>query len=162
VKLVPKRYLKAASRTAAPAHARKRDRPSRSLIARSDELSLIFKMLGNPQRLSILLFLAAQERKVSDIESTLKIRQPTLSQQLGELREAGLIIRRRVAKSVIYALTPTFGDLAVRLERALQGPSRMQSASVNARPGARKSLPAAMFAIVRAPTVASSDRNEPT
>jgi DNA-binding transcriptional ArsR family regulator len=69
-------------------------------------------MLSNSHRLKIIVYLQSAERTVSEIESTLKIRQPTLSQQLGELREAGLIVGRRVAKSAIYVLTTRGGRAA--------------------------------------------------
>lgn len=41
---------------------------------------------------------------MSEIEEKLGIHQPTLSQQLGALREAGVIEGRRDAKAVIYTL----------------------------------------------------------
>lgn len=52
---------------------------------------------------TIIVYLDTKERSVSDIEASLKIRQPTLSQQLGELRDAGLIVGRRVSKSAVFA-----------------------------------------------------------
>ncbi len=77
----------------------------RATLRQAEELSAIFKMLSNTNRLEIIVYLQSTERSVSDIAATLKIRQPTLSQQLRELRDAGLIISRRVSKSAIYALT---------------------------------------------------------
>ena len=41
---------------------------------------------------------------MSEIEEKLGIRQPTLSQQLAALRDAGVIEGRREAKAVIYHL----------------------------------------------------------
>lgn len=134
----------------------------RSVMARAEALSVIFKMLGNPNRLRIIFFLHAQERTVSETERVLKIRQPTLSQQLGELRAAGLILRRRVAKSAIYALTPKGGDLAVRLTQALQGLGSAPVISASSTPVVRKSLPAAMFATVRPLANAAAAPREPT
>src|SRR5258708_19195878 len=74
------------------------------LRARAEEISAILKLLGNPQRLLIACLLCEGEYAVSEIEEKLGIRQPTLSQQLGALREAGVIEGRRAAKAVIYHL----------------------------------------------------------
>ena len=82
-------------------------------LRRADELAETFKMLGNANRLKIVVFLAQGERSVGELETALQIHQPTLSQQLGELREAGLIRGRRVAKAAFYALTETQGHRAL-------------------------------------------------
>lgn len=74
------------------------------LYSRAAEISDILKLLGNPQRLQIVLLLHEGEHAVSEIEERLGIRQPTLSQQIGALREAGVIEGRREAKAVIYRL----------------------------------------------------------
>lgn len=86
---------------------------SAKALRRSEELADTFKMLGNANRLKIVVYLDEQERSVGDIEAALEIHQPTLSQQLGELRDAGLIVGRKVAKTVIYALTPKLGRRAL-------------------------------------------------
>ena len=87
--------------------------PSSRALRRADELAETFKMLGNANRLKIVVFLAERERSVSEIEAALQIHQPTLSQQLGELRDAGLIRGRRVAKAALYALTEIGGYRAL-------------------------------------------------
>ncbi len=84
-----------------------------SALRRATELAESFKMLGNVNRLKIVVFLDECERSVSEIEAALSIRQPTLSQQLGELRGAGLIKGRKAAKSVIYSLTEGRGRRAL-------------------------------------------------
>ena len=98
---------RSAPRPKRPVHVATRATPSGAADAlrRAHELAGTFKMLGNANRLRIILFLAEQRRSVSEIEAMLKIHQPTLSQQLGVLRDAGLIAGRKAAKSVIYALT---------------------------------------------------------
>ncbi|GJD42266.1 hypothetical protein AFCDBAGC_0101 [Methylobacterium cerastii] len=63
------------------------------------------KVVANPNRLRILFFLAKGEHAVSQIEHELGIRQPTLSQQLGALREAEVVSTRRDHKVVYYRLT---------------------------------------------------------
>lgn len=62
------------------------------------------KKLANPNRLMIVCALVDGERSVRDLEDTLGIRQPGLSQQIAELREAGFIVGRKQSKSVFYRL----------------------------------------------------------
>lgn len=64
----------------------------------------LLRLMSNPNRLAILQRLCAGEVSVSEMELDLRIRQPTLSQQLAELRKAGLVRDRREAKSVFYRL----------------------------------------------------------
>ncbi len=64
----------------------------------------LLKAMAHPMRLAILCRLIDGEVSVSGFESELGLRQPSLSQQLGLLREAGLVAARREAKTVIYAL----------------------------------------------------------
>jgi ArsR family transcriptional regulator len=88
--------------------------PSAKVMHRSEELAETFKILGNVNRLRILVYLDGDERSVSEIEAALNIHQPTLSQQIGELREAGLLMGRRVAKSVIYSISEPRGRRALQ------------------------------------------------
>ena len=64
----------------------------------------ILKSLANPHRLMIVCTLVEGERAVSELERELDIRQPSLSQHLASLREAGLVVGRREAKAVFYRL----------------------------------------------------------
>jgi len=78
--------------------ARKSARICRSV----GEESELLKSIANPNRLSIVCMLLEGERSVTELETALAIRQPTLSQQLCALREAGVVACRREAKHVIY------------------------------------------------------------
>lgn len=71
---------------------------------RVGEASEFLKKLSNPQRLLLACSLVGGERSVRELEETLGIRQPGLSQQLAELREAGLIAARKEGKTVHYRL----------------------------------------------------------
>lgn len=62
------------------------------------------RALAHPMRLRILCRLLEGELPVHGFEAELGLRQPSLSQQLGQLREAGLVVARREAKSVFYRL----------------------------------------------------------
>ncbi|MGX4643699.1 metalloregulator ArsR/SmtB family transcription factor [Massilia sp. SYSU DXS3249] len=64
----------------------------------------MLKVLGNPDRLLLLCQLAQGEYCVSELETLLRIQQPTLSQQLGVLREEGLVSTRREGKQIFYKL----------------------------------------------------------
>ncbi|PSH65226.1 ArsR/SmtB family transcription factor [Phyllobacterium sophorae] len=66
------------------------------------DASELLKLIANPNRLSIVCYLMEQECSVTSLEEDLGIRQPTLSQQLTELREAGMIKGRREGKTVVY------------------------------------------------------------
>ena len=68
------------------------------------EASSFLKKLSNPDRLLVACALVAGERSVRELEDGLGIRQPGLSQQLAELREAGLIVGRKQGKQVFYRL----------------------------------------------------------
>lgn len=71
---------------------------------KSGAMAEFIKKLGNPNRLMIVCALAEGEKSVGELETQLGIRQPALSQQLAELREAGLIIGKRQVKQVYYSL----------------------------------------------------------
>ena len=60
----------------------------------------------------IVCCLVDGERSVSEIEGTVGLAQPRLSQQLAILREAGIIVGRRNAKAIIYRIVD---DRAERL-----------------------------------------------
>lgn len=74
------------------------------MVASAEEASEFLKKLAHPARLMIACALVDGERSVRDLEDTLGIRQPGLSQQLAELREAGLVSSRKVSKSAYYRL----------------------------------------------------------
>jgi len=64
----------------------------------------LLKVLGNPDRLLLLCQLTQGEFCVSELETLLQIQQPTLSQQLGVLREDGLVSTRREGKQIFYKI----------------------------------------------------------
>jgi len=60
------------------------------------------KVLANEDRLLLLCQLSQGEICVGDLEQALGIRQPTLSQQLGVLRNEGVVSTRREGKNIFY------------------------------------------------------------
>ena len=64
----------------------------------------LLKVLGNPDRLLLLCQLSQGPLCVSELETTVGIGQPTLSQQLGVLREEALVSTRREGKQIFYSI----------------------------------------------------------
>lgn len=77
------------------------------LMEQAEAVSALLKCLAHPQRLMIACLLAGQPCAVSEIEARLGIHQPSLSQHLGALREAGVISGTRHARTVTYRLGDT-------------------------------------------------------
>jgi ArsR family transcriptional regulator len=61
------------------------------------------KVLANEDRLLLLCQLSQGELCVGDLQERLDITQPTLSQQLGVLRNEGVVATRREGKNVFYS-----------------------------------------------------------
>lgn len=62
------------------------------------------KVLANEDRLMLLCQLSHGEMCVSELEDTVGVRQPTLSQQLGVLRAEGVVSTRRQGKNIYYSV----------------------------------------------------------
>ena len=71
---------------------------------RADEAAFLLRILANPDRLLLLCQLVAGECCVGDLEERTGIHQPTLSQQLGVLRNEELVQTRRDGKRIYYTL----------------------------------------------------------
>ena len=66
-----------------------------------------FKALGHPVRLGIAMRLAAEpETCACDFADVFGGSQPTISQHLRVLRDAGLVRTRRQGTQICYSLTP--------------------------------------------------------
>lgn len=75
-----------------------------AMQAAAAQACALLKLLANQDRLLLMCQLSQGERCVRDLETQLGIRQPTLSQQLGVLRENGLVTTRREGKSIFYSI----------------------------------------------------------
>ena len=74
---------------------------------KQNETALIFKALGHPARLAIIEFLLKKQSCVcGDIVSELPLAQPTISQHLRELKNAGIIQGTIEGNSICYCLNP--------------------------------------------------------
>ena len=81
---------------------------------KAGEVAGLLRTLAHPARLMIVCTLAEGEYSVGQLEQELGIHQPSLSQQLTVLRDAGIVETRREAKQIFYRLTEA------RAERLIQ------------------------------------------
>ena len=65
-----------------------------------------FEIIAEPNRRAILTLLVSSERSVGEIESRLRMSQPTVSKHLRVLREAGFVDATVDAQRRLYRLKP--------------------------------------------------------
>jgi DNA-binding transcriptional ArsR family regulator len=88
------------------------------LRAAAGEAVGALKVLANEDRLLLLCQLAHREMCVGELEESLGIRQPTLSQQLAVLRNEGVVATRRDGKNIHYRIAdPALLDILAVLYR---------------------------------------------
>ena len=75
-----------------------------------------FKTLGHPARIRILELLTERDHSVGELQPEVGLEASHLSQQLGVLRRAGVVVTRKQGNSVIYSLAST--DIAELLALA--------------------------------------------
>lgn len=68
------------------------------------QASQLLKALSHPDRLLLLCQLSQGEYCVSELEELVGLGQPSLSQQLGVLRQEGLVDTRRAGKQIYYRI----------------------------------------------------------
>src|SRR5271168_631638 len=68
------------------------------------------RLLADPNRLRLLLLLADEELSVAELQEILGLGQSTISTQLSQLKNAGLIEDRRAGKNNLYRLQPAAAD----------------------------------------------------
>jgi DNA-binding transcriptional ArsR family regulator len=107
------------------AAATRRDVDIKTMVANARDAAEFLKALSHEARLVILCLLADGEKSVTEIEQTLMLRQPAVSQQLARLRADHLVETRRVGKSVYYSLArPEVRDVILTLHAAFCRPRR--------------------------------------
>lgn len=96
-----------------------------SLRRSADSACRLMKVLSNPDRLLLLCQLSQGEKRVGELEELVGISQPTLSQQLGVLREEGLVNTRRDGKNIYYEIaSPQAMAVMTVLFEQFCGPSK--------------------------------------
>ena len=112
------------------------------------EAATLLRVLANPARLRIALHLLGGERSVGQIEEELQLKQPNLSQHLGELRDSGLLLARRESRAVFYRVAAGRPrHLLVSLLQGLGGTAPVPEPKPQRRP--RGPVAAASFAVVQ-------------
>ena len=76
------------------------------LQPRADDAAALMRLLGNPHRLLILCALVEGELPVSVLQARVGLSQSALSQHLARLRRADVVVTRRSAQQIYYALPP--------------------------------------------------------
>ena len=94
------------------------DKAITDLRGAADKACALLKTMANQDRLLLLCHLIDRERNVSELEEVTGVRQPTLSQQLGVLREEGLVSTRREGKFIYYTLA---NPAVIRIMQTLYG-----------------------------------------
>lgn len=95
----------------------------------------LLRALAHPMRLRILCRLLAGEVSVAGLENELGLKQPSLSQQLAQLRDADIVATRRQAKSIYYRLADERVRVLVdALRKAMDRQPRAQAAPSEATP----------------------------
>ncbi len=67
-------------------------------------LTEVFSILGQPERLNIILAIGSDHACVCHLEKALGLRQAYISQQLMLLRKAGLVSTERFGRHIFYSL----------------------------------------------------------
>jgi len=77
----------------------------KEMQASADDACRLMKVLSNRDRMMLLCQIGQGEKCVGDLEDSLDIHQPTLSQQLTVLRNEELVRTRRDGKQIYYSLS---------------------------------------------------------
>ena len=94
--------------------------------AKQNEMAVMIKALGHPARLAIVEYLMRVDHCIcGDIVNELPLAQPTVSQHLKELKQAGLIKGSIEGNSICYCLDEKtlgklnryFSNLTTRLQK---------------------------------------------
>ena len=80
----------------------------------------LFRALGNPGRIRILEQLVQGERSVGELQPLVGLEASHLSQQLGVLRRANLVVARKEGSQVFYTVrSPLMADVLATAKQLL-------------------------------------------
>ena len=81
-----------------------------------------FKTLGHPARNRILELLARRVLSVSELQTEVGLEGSHMSQQLGIMRRAGVVVARKQGNAVIYSMaSPAIAELRAVARTVLTG-----------------------------------------
>lgn len=107
------------------------------LHSAATEACSLLRAMANETRLLLLCQLIGGERNVGELQALSGIVQPSLSQQLGVLRDEGLLTARREGKFVYYSLASAevvavmqtlYGIFCAKAARTRKAPARKTAA----------------------------------
>ncbi|MFD1744985.1 ArsR/SmtB family transcription factor [Rhizobium helianthi] len=78
--------------------------PLEQMLEKSAEAAEFLRLFSTQSRLMLLCFISQKERSVGEIQEELAFKQPALSQQLAELRQAGVVRTRRESRQIFYSI----------------------------------------------------------
>jgi ArsR family transcriptional regulator len=82
----------------------------------------LFRTLGHPVRIRILELLSERDHAVHELLAEIDVEPSNLSQQLGVLRRASLVVSRREGGEVVYSVSvPQVRDLLLSARGILAG-----------------------------------------
>jgi DNA-binding transcriptional ArsR family regulator len=100
-----------------------------------EKISRIFRAVSTPARFRILAAIGNGEACVCHLETLLDLRQAYISQQLMEMRDAGLLDTRRDGRYIFYRLTePQLLDLLINIGRLFDIPTEEIETLLNTDP----------------------------
>ena len=81
-----------------------------------------FKTLGHPARIRVLELLAERDRTVGELLPEVGLESSNLSQQLGVLRRAGVVVASKTGNTVSYSIaSPAIAELLAVARKVLTG-----------------------------------------
>lgn len=83
-----------------------------------NDLSALFKILGDPTRIRIMWALSQAEMCVCDLGAALQMSKSAISHQLNTLRQGKLVKYRREGKNVFYSLDDEHVNQIIDIGRA--------------------------------------------
>ncbi|KIL45443.1 ArsR/SmtB family transcription factor [Jeotgalibacillus soli] len=94
----------------------------------SDELADLYRLLGDKTRLVMAKKLSNDYWTVSEFVTLFEISQPLVSQHIRKLKDASLVMEKRVGKRILYRLNPNAREheLILQLLKPLQISSTKQ------------------------------------
>ncbi len=100
-----------------------------------EKISRIFRAISTPARLKILTAIGKGEACVCHLETLLDLRQAYISQQLMEMRDAGLLDTRREGRYIFYRLTePALLNMLIEIGKLFGIPAEEMGTLLNTDP----------------------------
>lgn len=104
-------------------------------VSPDERISRIFRAISTPARFQILTAIGNGEACVCHLEALLDMRQAYISQQLMEMRDAGLVDTRRDGRYIFYRLTePDLLNLLIDIGKLYGVPTEEMERLLNADP----------------------------